>query len=300
MKTKLGFVVALTCALSAGCGSESTETGTGSLAIRVTGEDAAKTGFPVQEDSETIAFADGWSLEFAKFLISFGSVNVQGADGKVAIGSSETYIADLHAEDASLPEFGGLAARRWERFGFEVKAPDATTKVLGTIDDADVQTMVTGKYNYWIEGTATKGAESVEFAWGIGNPTKNANCTNGLDNTDGVIIRSNATTEAEITIHVEHLFWDTLGSEMASLRFDAIAAVAGVDKKVTTDEITMQSLADLKDANGMPLVDGAGMPVVYNPGSVPLTSQDLLSFIRASSSSMAHLNGEGLCTITGL
>ncbi len=132
------------------------------------------------------------------------------------------------------------------------------------------------------------------------NPTKNANCTNGLDNTDGIVIRANATTEAEITIHVEHLFWDSLGSELASLRFDAIAAVAGADKKVTTEEIAMQSLANLKDAQGMPLVDGNNMPIVYNPGSVPLKTQDLLSFIQASGASMAHLNGEGLCTISGL
>lgn len=300
MKTKMGFVVALVSAMSIGCGLEPTEEGTGSLAIRVTGEDAAKTGFPVDDDGEMIAFADGWSIQFTKFLFSFGAIDVKGADGAVGISSSEKYIADLHLGDGSVPEFGALAARRWESFSFQVTPADATAKVLGTIDEAAVQPMVTGKFNYWIEGTATKGAESVDFAWGIANPTKNANCTNGLDNTDGVVIRSNATTEAEITIHVEHLFWDTLGTEGASLRFDAIAAVAGADKKVTTEEIATQSLADLKDANGMPLMDGSGMPVVYNPGSVPLKSQDLLAFIQASSSSMAHLNGEGLCTISGL
>lgn len=300
MKTKMGFVVGLISVMSVGCGSEPTEAGTGSLAIRVTGEDAAKTGFPVEEEGESIAFVDGWSVQFTKFLVSLGGIDVRGADGKVASDSSDKYIADLHAGDASLPELEGLAARRWESFSFEVTPPDATTKVLGTVDDGDVQMMVAGKYNYWVEGTATKGAESIEFAWGLANPTKNANCTNGLDDTDGVVIRSNATTEAEITIHVEHLFWDTLGSEDASLRFDAIAAVAGADKKVTTEEIASQSLANLKDANGMPLVDASGMPVVYNPGSVPLKTQDLLAFIQASSASMAHLNGEGLCTITGL
>lgn len=301
MKTKMGLLVCLASALSIGCSSDPADTaGTGSLAIRVTGEDAAKTGFPVEEDGESIAFVDGWSVQFKKFLMSFGAIDLKGADGAVAISSSDKYVVDLHAGDGSLPELGALTARRWESFSFQITPPDATTKELGTIDDADVQAMVTGKYNYWIEGTATKGADSIEFAWGLANPTKNANCTNGLDDTDGVVIRSNATTEAEITIHVEHLFWDTLGSEGASLRFDAMAAVAGADKKVTTDELATQGLADLKDSNGMPLKDGAGMAIVYNPGSVPLKSQDLLAFIHASSASMAHFNGEGLCTITGL
>lgn len=300
MKNILALVVGLVSSFAIGCGSEPTDAGKGTLAVRITGEDAAKTGFPVQEDMEMIAFEDGWTLQFSKFLISVGAIDVKGADGAVGSSSSDTYIADLHAADASLPEVASLEARRWERFSFQIKAPDATAKTVGTVDSADVQAMIAGKYNYWLEGTATKGAETIAFAWGLANPTQNANCTNGVDNTDGVVIRANATTEAEITIHVEHLFWDSLGSELASLRFDAIAAVAGADKKVTTEEIAMQSLANLKDAQGMPLVDGNNMPIVYNPGSVPLKTQDLLSFIQASGASMAHLNGEGLCTISGL
>jgi hypothetical protein len=301
MKLNKGFLVGLACVWCVGCGSEPTEsTGTGALAIRITGEDAAKTGFPVEEEGESITFADGWTVQFSKFLIAFGAIDVKGADGTSGFTSTDKYVADLHAGDPSLPIIENLAARRWERFSYEISAPDVMAKPVGNVAAADIQTMATGKFNYWIEGTATKGADSITFAWGLSNPTKNADCTNGLDNTDGVVIRSNATTEAEITIHVEHLFWDTLGSENASLRFDALAAVAGADKDLTTEEIATQTLANLKDASGMPLKDGNGSPVIYNPGSVPLASQDLWAFIQASGASMAHLNGEGLCTISGL
>lgn len=301
MKMNKGFLVGLACVWCVGCGSEPTDsTGAGSLAVRITGEDAAKTGFPVEEEGESIAFVDGWTVQFSKFLISFGKIDVQGADGTSGFNSTDKYVADLHAGDPSLPVIEGLTARRWERFSYEVSAPDAMAKPLGNVAAADIEAMTTGKYNYWIEGTAEKGADSIAFAWGISNPTKNANCTNGLDDTDGVVIRSNATTEAEITIHVEHLFWDTLGTEGAGLRFDAIAAVAGGDMSVTSEEIATQTLANLKGADGMPLKDDMGMPVIYNPGSVPLASQDLWAFIQASSASMAHLNGEGLCTINGL
>ncbi|TKC99019.1 hypothetical protein [Polyangium fumosum] len=300
MKTMVGFVFSLLSAMVVGCGGEDTSSGAGTLAIRITGEDAAKTGFPVEEEGEAIAFADGWTVQFSKVLVSFGALDVRGADGAVAIESRERWVADLHAGDASLPVFEGIEARRWDRFRYEIAAPDASAVALDGVAEAEVQAMIDGTFNYWLEGTATKAGDTYTFAWGLANPTRNANCTNGLDGTDGVVIRSNTTTEAEITIHLDHLFWDTLGTEEASLRFDALAAAAGTDKEISLDDLATQKLSDLKGLDGMPLVDAEGKPIVYNPGSVPLASQDLLSFLLASSASMGHLNGEGLCTVSAL
>ncbi|MDI1428728.1 hypothetical protein [Polyangium sorediatum] len=300
MKTMVFFVFSLLSAMVIGCGGEDTSSGAGTLAIRITGEDAAKTGFPVEEEGEAIAFADGWTVQFSKVLVSFGALDVRGADGAVAIESKERWVADLHAGDASLPVFEGIEARRWDRFRYEIAAPDASAVALGGVAEAEVQAMIDGKFNYWLEGTATKAGDTYTFAWGLANPTRNANCTNGLDGTDGVVIRSNTTTEAEITIHLDHLFWDTLGTEEASLRFDALAAAAGTDKEILLEDLATQKLSDLKGLDGMPLVDAEDKPIVYNPGSVPLASQDLLSFLLASSASMGHLNGEGLCTVSAL
>ncbi|MDC3958794.1 hypothetical protein KEG38_33370 [Polyangium jinanense] len=297
MKTMVGFVLSLFSAIVIGCGGEDASSGAGALAVRITGEDAAKTGFPVEEEGETIAFADGWTIQFSKVLVSFGGLDLRSADGAVAIESKGWWVADLHAGDASLPVFEALEARRWDRFGYEIAAPDASAVALGSVAQADVQAMIDGKFNYWMEGTATRAGDTYTFAWGLSNPTRNTNCTNGLDGTDGVVIRSNTTTEAEITIHLDHLFWDTLGTEEASLRFDAFAAAAGADKEISLEDLATQALSDLKGLDGMPLVDAEGKPIVYNPGSVPLASQDLLSFMLASSASMGHLNGEGLCTV---
>ena len=300
MKTTMSIVVALVSALSIGCGSETDSVGTGALAVRITGEDAAKTGFPVEEEGESIAFVDGWTVQFSKVLVALGAIDLRSSDGTVAVESKDRYVADLHAGDASLPVFEGLDAKRWDKFSYEIASPDANAKPIGNVAQSDIQAMTDGKFNYWLEGTATKGADTYSFKWGLQSSTKNANCTNGLDDTGGIVIRSNATAEAEVTIHLEHIFWDSLGSEDASLRFDAIAAAAGADKEITTAEIATQNLSDLKGLDGMPLVDDMGKPIVYNPGSVPLASQDLLSFIQASAASMGHLNGEGLCTISGL
>ena len=297
----LAFSLAMASAalLTIGCGGDEAAQ-LGSLHVHISGEEAAKTGFPFEEDGVKIEFADGYTLSFSKVLVSFGSIGLRGAEGDVGVASTDSFVADLHAGDPEVATFEDLPARRWEKFGFELKAPDAKTKVLGTVAAADVQTMVDGGFNYWIEGSATKANETYTFVWGLKNPTRNVDCTNGLDGTAGLVIRENATSDAEITIHMDHFFWDTLGSEGASLRFEAIAGAAGADKMIQFDELASQNLADLKAVGGMPLVDASGNPVVYNPGSVPLAKQDLRSFVLAASAGMGHLNGEGLCTVGAL
>jgi hypothetical protein len=274
--------------------------GDGSLVIRVSGEGAAKNGYPYEKNGALIAFADGWSLRFSKYIASVGELRLASSDGSVAVEAPETYVADLHRGDPTVATYAGLAARRWDRFRFHVVAarPDAIN--LNGVDAADLARMVQGGYNYWVEGEATKGDRTVTFAWGLRNPTRNANCTSGVDGTDGFVIRNNATTGAELTIHIDHLFWTSLGTERAELRFDAIAAVAGDDDHVAFDELALQPLADLRAPGGGPLVDEAGAAVAYDPGSVPLAAPTLQAFMLASSASQAHVDGVGLCTVSSL
>ena len=290
-------------ALSAtGCSDSGDETaaGSGSLTLVATGEDGAKDGFPFEEDGEAVAFADDWTVSFSKVLVSLGNVTLKGDDGKVALESDEHYLVDLHQGDPELGTFDGLGARRWERLSYQIlPAASGMTNVSG-VASADVKAMVDGGYNYWLEGTAEKGDASFTFAWGLKNPTNNANCTNGSDDTQGVIIKDNATTEAELTFHLDHLFWSTLGTEEADLRFEAIAAAGREDGDISWEDLEAQELASLVGLDGEPLVDEAGEPIVYNPGSVRLASQNLASFVLASASSMGHLNGEGLCTVSAL
>jgi hypothetical protein len=286
----------------AGCsdGGDETAAGSGSLTLSATGEDAAKDGFPFEEDGEAIAFADDWTVSFSKVLVSVGNIRLEGDDGKVAFDSDEHYLVDLHAGDPELGTFDALGARRWDRLSYEILPAASGMTNLSGVASADVKAMVDGGYNYWLEGTAQKGDASFTFAWGLANPTSNTNCTNGSDDTQGVIIRDNATTEAELTFHFDHLFWSTLGTEEAELRFEAIAAAGRDDGDISWEDLEAQQLASLVGLDGEPLVDEKGEPIVYNPGSVRLASQNLASFILASASSMGHLNGEGLCTVSAL
>jgi hypothetical protein len=296
------FLLSCLAATSIGCSDSGDETaaGSGSLTLVATGEDGAKDGFPFEEDGESVAFADDWTVSFSKVLVSLGNITLEGDDGKVALSSDEHYLVDLHAGDPELGTFDGLGARRWERLSYEVLPAAAGMTNVSGVPSADVKAMTDEGYNYWLEGTAEKGDASFTFAWGFKNPTSNSNCTNGSDDTQGVIIRDNATTEAELTFHLDHVFWSTLGTEEAELRFEAVAAAGREDGDISWEDLEAQQLASLVGLDGEPLLDEEGEPIVYNPGSVPLASQNLASFILASSSSMGHLNGEGLCTVAAL
>ncbi|WP_437605387.1 hypothetical protein WMF20_30240 [Sorangium sp. So ce834] len=282
----------------AGDGGSASEEG--SLALRVSGEDAAKKGYPVLKNGRELAFVDGWTVTFDKFIVSLGDIELRGADGASAFKDESIYVADLHRGDPTIAVFEGLEARRWERFSLKTlpATPDAVN--LNGVSQDDVERMASNGYNYWIEGAATKGGEAYTFSWGLVNPTRNSNCTNGLDGTDGFVVKSHATTEAEITVHVDHTFWDTLGSEVADLRFDAIAAAAGADGHIDFEELDAQRLSDLKGLGGGPLLDESGAPIVYNPGSIPLEARTLKHFVLAASASQAHINGLGLCTVSAL
>jgi hypothetical protein len=271
---------------------------TGTLVVAVSGEEAAVSGFPVEDDGEKIEFADGWTLEFSKALVSFGHLSVKGADGTVAVEDHTVYVADLHAGESEVATFEGLEARRWENFSFAVAAPAGTVKKLGAVTDADVDALNAGGFNYWFEGTAKKGTQTVSFSWKLKNPTNNAACTNGDDGKQGVVVKANSKAEAEITLHVDHLFWDSLGSEEASLRFDAIAAKADASGAVAWSALESQSIDQPLDTQGAPIKNNDGQNLSYNAGSAVLSGQHLAAFVTESQSRAGHLNGGGLCTVT--
>ncbi|EYF01663.1 hypothetical protein [Chondromyces apiculatus] len=286
---------------AAACGGEE-DGGTGSLRVRVSGEGAARDGYPYVEQGVEIRFGDGWSIAFRKYLVSFGDIEVAGLDGEVGSASGARYVADLHTGDPTAEEIEGLAARRWDSVSFSVVEAGEESVALEGVSGEDLSLMKAGGFTFYIDGEATHAERGrFDFTWGIVNPTRNRNCTNGLDGTDGVIVRPSATTEAELTFHVDHLFWDTLGAEQSQLRFDPMwGANKDGDTTITFQELAGQRLADLTDPEGEPLRDEAGQALVYNPGSIPLPDKNLQEFVRVSAASQAHLNGLGLCSVQAL
>src|SRR5690606_31415296 len=86
---------ALVALAVAACGTEDAG-GRGALSLTISGEEAAEVGFPVP-GVEELAFADGWSVRFDKYLVGVGRVRVASADGAVAHVDDEVVVVDLTA-----------------------------------------------------------------------------------------------------------------------------------------------------------------------------------------------------------
>lgn len=294
---------ALLLLVSVACGPAG---GSGSVVVSITGEDAVREGLGEHDDGhgddhDHPAFVDGWHVHFDKYVVSFGRLSLRGTDGSEAFASDALFVADLHKGDVEVARLDALPAQRWDDFSFELAPPgDGVTNLNGVAQD-DIDRLAEAGANYLVAGTAHRGDEEVSFEWLLKIPTRNAACTNGDDGKQGLVVTNGGTTRATITLHVEHLFWDTLGSESTpNMRFDAIAAMADADGFVDFDALASQPLAQPLDAEGQPLKDLDGSPVIYDPGSVTLPAPGLQGLILASAATQAHLNGEGLCTISSL
>jgi hypothetical protein len=285
--------------LGVACGDSGTA-GSGVARVRASGEGAAKSGYPYDRQGVEIAFVDGWTLSFEKVLVSVSELELAAGEDRVT--SDRSWIVDLHLGDPELDELTELAPQRWDSFGFVIEAPTAASEPGDGVDAADVDRMVDEELGYLVAGSATHPDRgTITFEWGLPIAVRHRNCTNGLDGTAGIVVRENSATDAEITIHMDHMFWDTLGTEVAQLRFDPIwGADVDQDGTVTTEELTDQRISALADPMGAPLLDEEGAPLVYDPGSLPLPDKNLYEFIQLSMASMAHLNGLGLCSVERL
>ncbi len=63
---------------------------------------------------------------------------------------------------------------------------------------------------------------------------------------------------------------------------------------VTFPMLMAQSITDVRDADGEPIVDGEEA-VVYDPGPLPIDGTSLRDYILAASSTVGHFQGEGHC-----
>ncbi|HXS30548.1 MAG TPA: hypothetical protein VN755_06915, partial [Steroidobacteraceae bacterium] len=130
----------------------------------------------------------------------------------------------------------------------------------------------------------------------------------------GVAIRQNANVLAQITLHLEHV-WFSATVHDPSLRFDQLAArLVGKPEGavVTLDDLVGVDPTAITDARGAALpfrsCDGSKLPagkqLRFDAGSVPVDPsaapasalRDYRDFIQYVQSTQAHLNsGEGLC-----
>jgi hypothetical protein len=281
----------IACACVSGLGCTSSDGTNGTLTVRASGEDAAREGFPVGEGDAEIAFVDGWTVRFDHVLVSIADFSLRIRGGDDAGLDADPVVADLHLGNAELWAFDGVPARRWDRVGFRYVPARAGVRAANDVGASALAAMIDNGYSLLVSGTAEKDGREVDFEYGFDFEVAHTRCVNALDDTDGLVVPAGAAAEAEITVHLDHLFFDTYASEDAELRFDPMAAVAPDDGPVTLDDLSVQdNLSDLLGPDGQPL------DLAYDSGSAfDPVPEDLREYVIAAATTTGHFNGEGHC-----
>lgn len=263
----------------------------GTVEVEISGEEAATMGFPVGD----IAFVDGWSVSFEHVLIVVEDFGLSDGTTSVPLDAPSTLV-DLAAGDQLVWTHAGVPAQRWSDVSWHIARPTAATRLLGAVTAADRDAMVAAGVSFRIVGTATHpthGAVAIDLALPMAAHMEG--CVSGRDETDGIVVPASGTHRTQLTIHLDHLFFDSARADEPNLRFDAWAAAAGADGTVTYEDLATQMLADLRGLDGMPLLDGMGNPVAYEPPASGLPMQTLAAFVLAEAFTVGHFEGEGHC-----
>jgi hypothetical protein len=279
-------------ALLVACGGDD---GEGTVAVKISGQGFAKTGWPADEGGERVEFTDGWQVRFKHVIVSAHGLRLREGGEELIASAPANYLIDLQAADYPLWTIDGVAAQRWTDVGYRFAAPAADAMVLGTVPNEVVEKMKAERLSLWLEGSATKADRTLTFAFAIPGEVIVSNCLNGLDETDGIVVSDGRTTEVEITLHMDHLFWDDHDAEEPRLLFGPMAFAAGADNHVTLEDLAAQRLTDLRDETGAPLVDETGVPIVYVPRE-PLRDNNLREYLIDTAITIGHFNGEGHCS----
>jgi hypothetical protein len=186
--------------------------------------------------------SDGWTIAFSRFEVTLREVSIAGAN------LEDPGPLDLVAPSSGQGQLVGRA-----------RVPAG--------DHADASFTIAELH---IEGSANKDGTSKSFSWMFTEPVIYSECETTTSVPEGGV------GEFQITVHADHLFYDSLVSEEPTVRFDPIAAAdTDEDGVVTATELSATDIG------------------AYDPGNLDI--DDLWSFLTAQTATMGHVDGEGHC-----
>jgi hypothetical protein len=211
--------------------------GTGTITVRAYGEAFIEEGIPAADVD------DGWAIEFQRFSVSLKDI----------------VVADVAVDDPKPVDVTKASDGKGQSVGsVSVPAGDHTGSSF-TIERVQV------------EGSAEKDGTTKTFDWTFESPTHYSHC----DTTTKVKTDGKATFQ--ITVHADHLFYDSLVSTTPQLLFGSVAeADTNDDDKVTQAELAATDIGS------------------YDPGNDD-EIDDLWSFLLAQHRTLGHVDGEGHC-----
>ncbi len=182
-----GFLVTPGLLFATGCGSDDDHKPGGSIAVQISGEEAATDGFLFPTGSE-VTFADGWEMHFSHVLVTVDNVTLSNNPNRSPSDQSQTdaavarakgpWAVDLAVEGSAVGAGGegratpvttitnqnlaggkAFAADEQYAFGYDIIAATDTAIKLNFAGDAEAEaayaTMVSKGYAVMYVGTAT-------------------------------------------------------------------------------------------------------------------------------------------------
>ena len=270
MSRTRGFALAallLSAAAGTSCGDE--QTGEGTLAVEIWGEEFIEQGIPAD------VFADGWSVTFDKFLVAVDAVSVARGSTAPDLADDAQRVFDLTRAGPHPILTREVPAGRYDNAAYRLR-PALAAAVAGNASAADVALMTANGYSVYVSATATDGTATKTLHWGFATDTSYEQCRSEAD------LAAGGAATVQLTIHADHLFYNDLFSEEPDVKFGVVAR-ADVD---ADGEVTLAELAAF-DITGLP---------DYGTGS--LRVENLADFIAHLTATLGHIDGEGHCHAT--
>jgi hypothetical protein len=268
------------------------EAGQGRMRILLSAESSISEGLsqgPGVEDTRD------YGVRFTKFLATVGPVSLARSHGKLTAALSETFVVDmtqLGEDGVELGVIDDLESGEWDKFGFETPLADVDAQRFAGVSESDYDEMVRAGYTYWIEGSVERvEAEGgpVSFAIKAAVPTSFHDCA--YDGEPGVSVQASGTATATITLHGDHMFFNSFpsGTEANIQRMAGYIVDADADRDGHVDD---EELAQRDATDAFTRARG------YSLDGAPILIDNALDFVRAQLATQGHYQGEGECIFT--
>ncbi len=214
--------------------------GDGTLSLTIYGEAFIEQG--IQADQ----MDDGWAVEFDRFVVTVDAIDI--ADMATGALAPVDLTTPTNGEGQQLAEL--------------------------SVGDGEYTNAAFSITRIEVAGSATKAGTTKTFDWTFETPTRYVNCATTT------IVDGDSPGRFEITVHADHLFYDSIVAEEPQLLFQALAdADTDADGSITREELASQGIG------------------AYDPGNAAI--DNLADWLDALTQTVGHVDGEGHCDVEG-